>query len=135
MPWIILLISAVFEAIWATALSLSDGLSNPGPSMVFFVALAISMAGLGWAVRTIPIGTGYAVWTGVGAALTVIYAMITGAEPVSAIRILLIGGIIASVVGLKLVRDPEHGAARRVAAHASSETDAARATDDGAGPN
>src|SRR5690625_7158072 len=58
------------------------------------------MIGLGWAAKTIPIGTAYAVWTGVGAALTVIYAMATGSEPVSLIRILLIGGIIVAVIGL-----------------------------------
>ena len=100
MAWIVLLISAVFEAVWATSLGMSEGLSNPGPTVVFLITLTISMIGLGWAAKTIPIGTAYAVWTGVGAALTVIYAMATGSEPVSLIRILLIGGIIVAVVGL-----------------------------------
>jgi len=116
--WIILLISAVFEAVWAIALSRSDGFSEPRPTIVFFLALVISMAGLGRAVRTIPIGTGYAIWTGVGAALTVTYAMATGAEPFSPLRIVLISGIIVSVVGLSLVPDPAHGAARRLPARA-----------------
>ena len=83
MPWIILLVSAVFEAVWATALGTSDGLSVLGPSVVFFVALALSMLGLGWATKHIPIGTAYAVWVGVGAALTVTYAILTGDESVS----------------------------------------------------
>lgn len=110
MPWFVLLVSAVFEAVWATALGESDGLSKAGPAAVFFVALAISMGGLGRAVRHIPIGTAYAVWVGVGAALTVIYAMATGAEQVSAAKIVFISGIIAAVVGLKLVpQDPPSG--------------------------
>ncbi|MDA2804111.1 DMT family transporter [Nocardiopsis suaedae] len=103
MPWIVLLVSAVFEAVWATAMGMSDGFSEPVPTAVFAVALAVSMVGLGWSVKHIPIGTGYAVWVGVGAALTVVYAMATGAEPVSGAKIVFIGGIILAVVGLKLV--------------------------------
>ena len=103
MPWIVLLISAVFEAVWATALGLSEGFTRPGPAVVFLVALAISMVGLGWAAKHIPIGTAYAVWVGVGAALTVFYAMATGGESVSALKIVFLAGIIAAVVGLKLV--------------------------------
>ena len=103
MPWIILLISAVFEAIWATALGMSNGLTDPAPTIVFFTGLAISMAGLGWAVKHIPIGTSYAVWVGIGAALTVTYAIATGAESISVGKIVFISGIIAAVIGLKLV--------------------------------
>lgn len=102
MPWIVLLISAVFEAVWATALGESNGLSELTPTIVFFAGLTVSMAGLGWAAKHIPIGTAYAVWTGVGAALTVIYAMATGTESVSVGKIIFISGIIAAVVGLKL---------------------------------
>lgn len=103
MAWVVLLISAVFEAVWATALGMSHGFSEPVPTVVFFIALAISMVGLGWAVKTIPIGTSYAVWVGVGAALTVGYAMATGEESVSLGKIVFITGIIAAVIGLKLV--------------------------------
>ena len=103
MPWIVLLISAVFEAVWATALGMSDGFREPVPTVVFLVALAISMVGLGWAVRSVPIGTAYAVWVGVGAALTVAYAMATGEETVSLGKVVFISGIIAAVIGLKLV--------------------------------
>ncbi|GAB3480004.1 DMT family transporter [Nocardiopsis coralliicola] len=103
MPWVILVISAVFEAVWATALGMSDGLSAPLPAAVFFAALAVSMAGLGKAAKHIPIGTAYAVWVGIGAVLTVVYAMATGAESVSAGKIVFMSGIIAAVVGLKLV--------------------------------
>ena len=103
MHWIVLLVSAVFEAVWATALGQSDGLTKLVPAIVFIVALIISMLGLGWAVKRIPIGTAYAVWVGVGAALTVSYAMITGAETVSIWKIAFISGIILAVIGLKLV--------------------------------
>jgi quaternary ammonium compound-resistance protein SugE len=103
MAWIALLASAVFEAIWATALGRSDGFTQPVPTVVFSIAVLVSLLGLGWAAKRIPIGTAYAVWTGVGAALTVGYAMLTGDETVSAWKILFIAGIVASVVGLKLI--------------------------------
>ncbi|MGK0722877.1 DMT family transporter [Leucobacter sp. W1478] len=105
MPWLVLIISAVFEAVWATALGLSNGFTELVPSVVFLLALVVSMIGLGWSVRVIPIGTGYAVWVGVGAALTVSFAMVTGAESVSAGKIIFIAGIILAVIGLKLVPD------------------------------
>ena len=103
MYWIILLVSAVLEAVWATALSMSDGLSEPLPTVVFFVAVTLSMLGLGYAMRGIPIGTSYAIWVGIGAALTVGYAMCTGSEATSVIKVALILGIIGCVVGLKLI--------------------------------
>jgi len=61
MAWTVLVLSGVFEAVWATALGRSEGFSKPGPSVVFFVALAISMGGLAYAMRTLPTGTSYAV--------------------------------------------------------------------------
>ena len=73
------------------------------PSVVFFAALALSMAGLAYAMRELPVGTSYAVWVGIGAVLTVVYAMITGAESASLVKLLLLGGIVGCVVGLKLV--------------------------------
>ncbi|WP_040158280.1 DMT family transporter [Nigerium massiliense] len=103
MAWLVLLVSAVFEAIWATALGMSHGLTEPGPTAVFLVANVASMLGLGWAAKHIPIGTAYAVWTGVGAALTVTYAMATGEEPISIAKVVFIAGIIGAVAGLKLV--------------------------------
>ena len=103
MAWIVLLLSGVLEAVWAAALDRSEGFSHPAPTIVFVVALGLSMAGLSVAMRSIPLGTAYAVWVGVGAVLTVGYAMATGAEPVSIARILLLGGIVACVIGLKLL--------------------------------
>ena len=104
MAWLVLILSGVLEAVWATALGRSDGLSRLVPSVVFFVALAASMAGLGYAMRSLPVGTSYAVWVGIGASLTVLYGMAAGTEPVSLARILLVAGIIVCVVGLRLVQ-------------------------------
>ena len=106
MPWFVLLLSAVFEAVWATALGQSEGLTRPLPAVVFVLALVASMLGLGWAAKHIPIGTSYAVWVGVGAALTVGHAMATGVEPVSPWRLVFLGGIVGAVIGLKLVPSP-----------------------------
>ncbi|WP_396645700.1 DMT family transporter [Microbacterium sp.] len=105
MSWIVLAVSGVLEAVWATALGRSEGLTRLWPSVVFGVALVASMAGLAWAMREIPTGTAYAVWVGIGAALTVVIAMVGGAEPISLVKILLILGLVGCVVGLKLVGD------------------------------
>jgi quaternary ammonium compound-resistance protein SugE len=102
MAWVVLVISGVFEAVWATALGKSEGFSRLGPSIVFGVALIISMAGLAFAMRTLPIGTSYAIWVGIGAGLTVGYAMVTGSESASIFKIVLILIIIGAVIGLKL---------------------------------
>ncbi len=67
------------------------------------LAVALSMAGLGYAMRQIPVGTAYAVWVGIGVALTAGYAMASGGEPVSIVRVLLLAGIVGCVIGLKLV--------------------------------
>lgn len=103
MAWIVLVLSGVLEAVWATALGKSAGFTRLGPSVVFAVAIVVSMAGLAYAMRTLPVGTAYAIWVGIGAALTVGYAMVTGTEAASLVKILLIAGIVVCVVGLKLV--------------------------------
>ena len=116
MYWPVLIASAVLEAVWATALGYSQGLTLLVPSIVFFVALAGSMAGLAYAMRGIPIGTAYAIWTGLGAALTVTYAILWGGESASAVKVLFLVGIIACVVGLKLVHSREERVAVEVGA-------------------
>lgn len=108
MSWIILIVSGVLEAVWASALGRSEGFTKLWPSVVFGVALVLSMGGLALALREIPTGTGYAVWVGIGATLTVGYAMATGAEAVSVAKVLLILGLVGCIVGLKLVSDAEH---------------------------
>lgn len=102
MSWLVLVISGLLEAVWATALGKSENFSRVVPSVVFFVALALSMAGLAYAMRELPVSTSYAVWVGIGAVLTVVYAMATGEEPVSALRIVFLVAIVGSVMGLKL---------------------------------
>lgn len=102
MSWFVLVLSGVLEAVWATALARSEGFTRPLPSAVFGVALVLSMLGLAYAMRELPVGTAYAVWVGIGAGLTVAYAMAAGTEPVTVVRLLLIAGLIGCVVGLKL---------------------------------
>ena len=104
MPWIVLVVSAVLEAVWATALGRSEGLLMLAPSVVFVVGLAASMLTLGWVTRHIPISTAYAIWAGLGAAFTVTWSMLTGGEAVTVVRVLLLAGIVGSVVGLKLLK-------------------------------
>ena len=101
--WLILLSSAVLEAVWATALGQSDGFTRPLPTLVFAVSATLSMVGLGVAVKSIPLGTAYAVWVGIGAALTVGWAMATGVEPASPLKLLFIAGIVGCAAGLKLL--------------------------------
>ncbi|WP_448810617.1 DMT family transporter [Agromyces bauzanensis] len=105
MSWVILIASGVLEAVWATALGRSAGFTKLVPSLVFGGALIASMVGLALAMREIPTGTAYAIWVGIGAALTVAYAMVTGTEPVSVLKVLLILGLVGCVVGLKFVSD------------------------------
>lgn len=106
--WIVLIVSGLLEAVWATALGRSAGFTKPGPTIVFGVGLVLSMAGLAFAMREIPTGTAYAVWVGIGAALTVAYAMATGGEPVTVVKVLLILGLVGCVIGLKIVSDAGH---------------------------
>lgn len=105
MSWVILIISGILEAVWATALGKSEGFTKLAPTIVFGVTLLASMGGLAWAMRDISTGTAYAVWVGIGASLTVAYAMITGDEQFSIVKMLLILGLVGCVVGLKLVGD------------------------------
>ncbi|KQR21096.1 DMT family transporter [Microbacterium sp. Leaf151] len=105
MSWIILILSGVLEAVWATALGRSEGFTKLWPSVIFGAALVVSMGGLAFAMRDIPTGTAYAVWVGIGAALTVVVAMVTGAEAISVVKVLLVLGLVGCVIGLKLVGD------------------------------
>lgn len=109
MPWLVLLVSAVFEAVWATALDRSEGFTRPVETLVFLGATIASVVGLGQAMRTIPTGTAYAVWTGVGTVLTVALAVATGAETLTVPKAVFLAGIVGCVVGLKALGsgDPE----------------------------
>lgn len=106
MAWTILVASGVLEAVWATALGKSAGFTKLWPSIIFLVALVLSMVGLAWAMRDISTGTAYAVWVGIGATLTVVWAMITGDTDVSWLRVLLLVGLVGCIVGLRLIDTP-----------------------------
>lgn len=103
MAWLVLIFSGVLEAVWASALGKSEGLSKLWPSVLFFVSLALSMGGLAYAMRSLPTGTSYAVWVGIGVVLTVTIGMATGSESVTVLRVVMLSGIVAGIVGLKLV--------------------------------
>ena len=106
MPWIILLLSGALEAGWAAALHRAarvSGRRRLAPAALFLVAVAASTGGLAFAMQTIPTGTAYAVWVGVGVVLTSAYAMAARVERPTAARLLLLSGIAACVVGLKVV--------------------------------
>ncbi|MEZ7239097.1 SMR family transporter [Rhodococcus sp. GXMU-t2271] len=103
MSWLVLVVSGVLEAVWATALDRSRGFTRLVPTVVFVTALIASMAGLAYAMRRLPVGTSYAVWVGIGGVLTAVYAMATGNESVSAWKILFLTMIVGGVVGLKFV--------------------------------
>lgn len=103
MAWVVLVLSGAMEAVWATALGRSEGFRRLVPVLVFAVAVTASMGGLAYALREIPVGTGYAVWVGIGAALTVAYAMATGEQPVSVARLLLLVGLVGCVIGLRVL--------------------------------
>jgi quaternary ammonium compound-resistance protein SugE len=103
MAWIVLVVSGVLETVWAVALSRSEGFSRLAPSIVFGVALLLSMVGLAYGLREIPVGTGYAVWVGIGAVGTALYGMAVLGEPVTALRLLCLVAIVAGVVGLKFL--------------------------------
>jgi len=103
MEWLILVLSGVLEAVWATALGASQNFRKLKPTLLFFVAMTASMAGLAYAMTAIPVGTAYAVWVGIGAVLTAAYAMVFGGERASLAKVLLLLGIIGCVVGLKAV--------------------------------
>ena len=103
MAWFVLVLSGCMEAVWAIALSKSEGFTHLVPTLVFLVAIVASMAGLAYAMKTIPVETSYVIWVGIGAALTVVYGIFAGSEAVSLIKILLLIGLVGCIVGLKVV--------------------------------
>ena len=103
MNWIVLLISGALEMVWATALAQIDNGRNIRMLILFLVAMTASMAGLAFALRTLPVGTAYAVWTGTGAVLTAIVGMVVLHEPVTVARIVCLALIVSGIVGLKVI--------------------------------
>jgi quaternary ammonium compound-resistance protein SugE len=105
MAWIVLLLAGVLEIGWAVGLKYTDGFSRLWPSLVTVGVMAISLLLLGLAVRTLPIGTAYAVWTGIGTVGTVLLGMALFGEPATPLRLAFIAMIIAGIIGLKLVTE------------------------------
>ncbi|MEE1651146.1 SMR family transporter [Brachybacterium sp. J144] len=103
MSWIVLIASGMLEAVWARALGVSEGFTKMGPTVLFAVALVLSMVGLSLAMQTISVGTAYAVWVGIGALLTALYPILRGEETLGAARGFLLAVLIGSIVGLKAV--------------------------------
>lgn len=103
MAWLVLVLSGVLEAVWATALGKSEGFTRVVPSAIFVAGVVLSMAGLAFSLRSLPTGTAYAVWVGIGATVTVVYAMVTGDEPFTVLKAIFLALIIGGVVGLKVI--------------------------------
>ncbi|MFF8773459.1 DMT family transporter [Kitasatospora sp. NPDC015120] len=103
MAWLVLVLSGILETVWAVALEAGKGFSRLVPTVVFGVALALSMGGLAYAMRSIPIGTGYAVWVGIGAVGTALYGMAVLGDAVTLARIGCLLLIVSGVVGLKVL--------------------------------
>lgn len=103
MAWVVLVVSGVLEAVWASALGKAEGFTRLVPSLVFVAGLTMSMVGLAYAMRSLPTGTAYAVWVGIGAVLTVAFAMTTGTEPITVLKVVFLTGIVVCVVGLKVL--------------------------------
>ncbi|MFD0910870.1 DMT family transporter [Ruegeria arenilitoris] len=103
MAWIFLFLAGLFEIGWAVGLKYTDGLSRPLPTVLTAASMIASVVLLGLALRSIPLGTGYAVWTGIGTVGTVIFGILFLAEPATALRLGCVGLILAGIVGLKLL--------------------------------
>jgi quaternary ammonium compound-resistance protein SugE len=103
MAWVILVIAGLLEIGWAVGLKYTDGFTRPWPTIGTAVALVASMVLLGLAVRVLPLGTAYAVWTGIGTVGTAILGIALFHEPFTFLRVLFIGLIVAGIIGLKAV--------------------------------
>jgi quaternary ammonium compound-resistance protein SugE len=102
MNWIILILAGLFEIGWAIGLKYTEGFTRFWPSVGTVLAMIVSMGLLGIAMRSLPVGTAYAVWVGVGAVGTVILGIILFDEPANMLRLLSVGFIVAGIIGLKL---------------------------------
>jgi quaternary ammonium compound-resistance protein SugE len=102
MSWIILFFAGLFEVGWAVGLKYTDGFSKPLPTALTVLAMLISLGLLGLAMKELPLGTAYAIWTGVGAVGTVIAGVILFGESMALVRLLSVALIIGGLIGLKL---------------------------------
>lgn len=103
MPWIVLVVAGLFETGWDVGLKYTDGFTRPLPTLLTAVAMIISLVLLGIALRDLPLGTGYAVWTGIGTIGTVLFGIFIFAEPATVARLGCIALIVAGIAGLNVV--------------------------------
>jgi quaternary ammonium compound-resistance protein SugE len=103
MNWVYLFVAGLLEIVWAVGLKYTEGFTRLMPSAVTLAAMGASMALLGLALRTLPLGTAYAIWTGIGTVGTAIAGMVLLGEPAGAVRLLCIALIVAGIFGLKLL--------------------------------
>lgn len=103
MAWMSLVIAGLFEIGWAIGLKYSEGLTRLLPSMLMIASMALSLGFLGLALKALPVGTAYAVWTGIGTVGTAALGIYLFAEPATAARLTCIGLIVAGIAGLKIV--------------------------------
>lgn len=103
MAWTLLFVAGLFEVVWAVGLKYTEGFTRLWPSVVTAVAMIVSVVCLALALKSIPVGTGYAVWTGIGAVGTALLGIVLFGESAAAARLLCIALIVAGIVGLKLV--------------------------------
>ena len=106
MAWIILFVAGLFEVGWAVGLKYTDGFTRLWPTVGTGVSLVLSMALLGLALKTLPLGTAYAVWTGIGAVGTALFGILVLKEPATAARLVCLCLIVAGILGLKLFSTP-----------------------------
>src|ERR687890_695700 len=102
MSWFYLLLAGLFEVSWAVGLKYTDGFSRLVPSIATVSAMGLSMVLLGLALRTLPLGTAYAIWTGIGTVGTAVLGMVLFREPATVMRLVCIGLIVTGIIGLKL---------------------------------
>ncbi|MEO2092414.1 MAG: quaternary ammonium compound efflux SMR transporter SugE [Gemmataceae bacterium] len=102
MAWVLLTLAGLFEIGWAIGLKYTQGFTKFWPSVLTVLSMAVSLALLGLSLRTLPVGTAYAVWTGIGAVGTVILGIVLFGEPATAVRLACVGLIVAGIVGLKV---------------------------------
>ena len=102
MPWILVFVAGLLEVVWALMLKQSEGFTKPVPTLIFFVTLILSMVLLSQAIKSLPIGTAYAVWTGIGAAGTAIFGMVLLGESRDVVKLVSLMMLIAGIIGLRM---------------------------------
>ncbi|MBK9122600.1 MAG: quaternary ammonium compound efflux SMR transporter SugE [Chloroflexi bacterium] len=102
MAWVILFVAGLLETVWAVTLKQSEGFTKPVPTVIFFISLVLSMVLLSQALKSLPVGTAYAIWTGIGAAGTAVLGMLFFGESREVLKLLSLLMLVGGIVGLRL---------------------------------